>query len=340
MKTYSICQRRKCLGDTTWYGRTSCNGIIRYESLHTKSKAVAKQWLELMNSARFLPENYFRKPEENDKTIIDATNKFLDSVSSRSSTGTFKTYSTRINALLQFCKQQKIKTLRDFDKESALAFDIFLAHRYQSKTHREILRCIQQFANFCCEIFDMSDWRPLTVLKKPKLEKRVKSFWTPEEIDRILDWAPDRHYRLLWSLMAFAGLRYSEAVSVNALAIADNRLRIIGKGNKEAFLPISERLQKELLRFGNILELNFSRPNYSNNTYACKSLRLAVRDAGLDYSDANHHKFRHSFASNLIRAKVNIKAVQQLMRHENVDLTLNTYSHLLQDDLEAAANAI
>jgi len=87
--------------------------------------------------------------------------------------------------------------------------------------------------------------------------------------------------------------------------------------------------------------LGFCRASkYSDNTMSCRALRKAVQEAGLDPSDATNHKFRHSFASNLIRAKVNIKAVQQLMRHENVDLTLNTYSHLLKDDLEAAANAI
>lgn len=41
-----------------------------------------------------------------------------------------------------------------------------------------------------------------------------------------------------------------------------------------------------------------------------------------------------------MRAGVNVKAVQQLMRHENVQITLDTYSHLLQDDLRAAADSL
>lgn len=340
MKSYSIIQRKKYRGDMTWYGRIYDDGIVRYQSLRTKSKMVAKQWLELMNSSRFLPENYFKSTEKKNKTVIESTNKFLNSVSSRAGDATWKAYTTRINIFKQFCSEQKIQSLREFDKESALAFDIFLAHKYQTKTHREILRCIQQFANFCCDVFDMGDWRPFTVVKKPKLVKRAKSFWKPEEISLILKNAPDKHYRLMWALMAYAGLRFSEAISVNALSIADKQIRIVGKGDKEAFQPISEKLQHELLLFGDILDLNFSTSKYSDNTMSCRALRKAVQEAGLDPSDATNHKFRHSFASNLIRAKVNIKAVQQLMRHENVDLTLNTYSHLLQDDLTEAANAI
>jgi len=57
----------------------------------------------------------------------------------------------------------------------------------------------------------------------------------------------------------------------------------------------------------------------------------------LPIEDAYYHRFRHSFASNLLRAGRSIKAVQLLMRHENVTLTLNIYGHLLPSDLEEAA---
>ena len=79
---------------------------------------------------------------------------------------------------------------------------------------------------------------------------------------------------------------------------------------------------------------------FANNTSSIRALRAAVIKAGLDPDGANNHKFRHSFASNLIRSGVNVKAVQQLMRHESIDITLNTYSHLMQDDLKNAINAI
>ena len=65
-----------------------------------------------------------------------------------------------------------------------------------------------------------------------------------------------------------------------------------------------------------------------------------VIKVGLNPDGANNHKFRHSFISNLIRSGINVRAVQQLARHESVDITLNTYSHLLQNDLADAVNAI
>lgn len=63
----------------------------------------------------------------------------------------------------------------------------------------------------------------------------------------------------------------------------------------------------------------------------------AVRKAlgGENDGEATNHRFRHSFASNLIRAGANVKVVQKLMRHATVQMTLNAYAHLLGDDLES-----
>jgi len=64
-------------------------------------------------------------------------------------------------------------------------------------------------------------------------------------------------------------------------------------------------------------------------------IKRAVEKSGIENTGIAHfHRFRHSFASNLLRMGRNIKAVQTLMRHENITLTLNTYGHLLPSDLE------
>ena len=162
-----------------------------------------------------------------------------------------------------------------------------------------------------------------------------------EQVDRILDAAPSPSFRLFWALMAFAGLRHAEACAFGPESLTgDGRLHVIGKGGKEAFLPVSGRLGNEISRFGKLSAGMFQAPEFR---YSRSNVRLrdAVRDAGAPCDGAvNNHRFRHSFASNLIRAGVNIKAVQQLMRHENVQITLDTYSHLLQDDLRAAADSL
>ena len=55
---------------------------------------------------------------------------------------------------------------------------------------------------------------------------------------------------------------------------------------------------------------------------------------------ANPHKFRHSFASNLLRNGANVVAVSKLMRHFSPTITLNTYSHIIPDDLGKTLNLL
>lgn len=340
MKHYSIIQRNKSRGDATWYGRTYDNGVIRYQSLRTKSKMVAKQWLDLMNSSRFLPENYFATAKK-DKPITEAIDKFLVHNEGRVSAGSQKVYKNKIFDFKKFCDEKKLKTLRQITKEKANEYNNILTSAISSVTHGDYLVVLGMFQRFCNEVFEMEDWRPFAYIKKPKKVKRAKLFWTLEEIDIILNAAPTKQYRLLWALMAYAGLRYKEAVSVTAMSFVDDRIRIIGKGNKEAFVPISNKLKKELELFGDIIDIDFALPQKRPDIVHLLTLKKTISNLPISKEgQINHHRFRHSFASNLIRAKVNIKAVQQLMRHESVDITLNTYTHLIQDDLTEAANAI
>ena len=173
----------------------------------------------------------------------------------------------------------------------------------------------------------------------PKVPKRAKAFWTPDQIEKILDNAPDPEFRLFWSVMAFAGLRHAEACRFGPSCIQeDGKMRVVGKGDKEAFLPISDRLKAEIKRYGKLKDGMFATARFDHADRCNETLRIAVEAAGYKSDDATNHKWRHSFASNLIRSGVGPKIVQQLMRHEDVRQTLDTYSHLLQDDLEKALN--
>lgn len=301
---------------------------------------VAKQWLDLMNSSRFLPENYFQKYEKKDKPLLEALRKFSDEFTSRGhSEATNRVYMSKLSQFKAFCEANNITTLRGFTKEKALKLNSDLAQTLAPATHRDTLNFVSQFVKFCCDVFEIDDWQPMSIIKKPKQVKRAKAFWTLEEINAILNAAPNKHYRLMWAIMAYAGLRYSEACSVTPLSFQSDKLRIIGKGNKEAFLPISNKLKNEIKLFGDITEIDFEK--YKPKATELRALKKAVVASKINnIGEITNHRFRHSFASNLLRSNVNVKAVQQLMRHESADITLNIYSHLIQEDLQDAANAI
>lgn len=341
MKRYSISQRKKSRGNLTWYGRTYEGGILVSEvSLATKRKSDAQAWLDSMNASKFLPENMFRI-NDGDRGVSEAVDKFLQAEEAEKGrlSATYEAYRSRLKSWTSWCGSNGIVTLRGFTRERAVEWSNEVSSEYSAKTARERIRLIRQFTEWAAETFEIGNWEPMKTVKPPKLVKRAKAFWTPSEVDRILDCAPDRLWRLFWSLMAFAGLRHAEACRFGPECLSDGRMRIVGKGNKEAFLPVGGRLSRELESVP-LSQGMFDVPKFRGSNSSMSALRSAVEKAGLPAEGATNHRFRHSFASNLIRSGVNVKAVQQLMRHEQVQVTLDTYSHLLQEDLQSSVDAL
>lgn len=169
---------------------------------------------------------------------------------------------------------------------------------------------------------------PAEILRPRKKVDAERDFWTPGQVDRILDRAPDKRRRLLWAFMAFAGLRIHEALKAVPSDIRDGFLHVVGKGGKFAKVPLSSRMRSELDRVG--WKWDFS--GLTRDTYAVEKAAKEAVPEGFP-GKANNHRFRHSFASNLVRGGANPKAVQRLMRHSSIQTTLAIYSHVLQDDL-------
>lgn len=328
---YSIARRYAYRGYKNWYGRVAEPGKpVRWVSLGTKNKKEAEEWLRAAMSGRFA------STDEKAVSLASASLKFLEGVESAhgSKSATAGAYSLKLGWFLKWASENGVEYLEDLDFSKASDYSLYLGSRYAPKTHREALRILRQFVGWAQKAYALTGWDPLSLLQPPKVAKRAKSFWTPEEVVSILEHAPDPDTRLFWAFMAYAGLRYAEALSMTPAVIKDGMIRVVGKGDKESFVPVGESLQKEIDRHP---EWVFGGRGFTLNWSANVRLKSVLKELGLD---GNLHKFRHSFASNLIRSGANVKAVQGLMRHEDVKITLDTYSHLLQEDLKQTADLL
>lgn len=77
---------------------------------------------------------------------------------------------------------------------------------------------------------------------------------------------------------------------------------------------------------------NFIHPSTFNARMRCVSL-----DTGIHF---HYHMLRHSYATNLIRNGVNTKVTMELVRHSDIRTTLNTYTHVNEDDLKSAVDKV
>lgn len=319
----SIIQKNKSKGIKTWYARIADprQGIEVYRSLGTTLKGQA-QYL----AAKAL-EDF--KHKEVDITLERA---FSEVVKDRELRGydskTMYMYNQAFNMLFEL-RDRLVAEIRPEDIAGVFA-------KKCENLGPGSYNCRHQYCNAIFSYFVDREWIVKNPMKKVPKKKTVKNkfpfFWTVEQVNAILDHAPNPEHRITWALMAFAGLRKDEAANLNDADIHDGYIHLVGKGDKMAKIPVSSRLKTELERYGKPLPHIHSLSG---------TVKVAARNAGIEFQgEATNHRFRHSFASNLIRAGADIKSVQMLMRHENVEITLNTYSHLLGADLEKAVDRI
>ena len=178
---------------------------------------------------------------------------------------------------------------------------------------------------------------PFSEIRMPRTRSKEKSFWKPEQIKAILEATHKPDMRFLFSLMAYAGLRFFEAQKVSWSDFSGEFLKVWGKGEKFAKLPISNKLKNEIQKYLNGKEQPSEGEIFTDrltNTLANRAVKNSCILAGIKFEGvANCPRFRHSFASNLIGAGASVESVQRLMRHSTAAITLSVYSHILKEDL-------
>lgn len=337
--TFSLAQRNKNRGNPTWYGRINDGRSVHYVSLKTSSKSKAHAWLE----TQWLRKNtgLSDTPTDAPVELSVAARKWLVSVEASKGAGslTFLAYESRIRKFVDFLQNRKANDFQTITPSLVGDFVGGLSTQFSGKTAGEVIKVAHAFWSFWDTLLDNPGKDPFRGIKRPKIIRKVTCFWTTEQCDAIISAAPDEHYAFLWSLMAYAGLRYNEAYHLTWEAIRDGRITLVGKMNSLASIPVSTRIQKFLGfgKTGKIFEGKIS--PYNDTNLAVLRRTIALMESKFE-GVVTHHRFRHSFASNLIRSGVNIKVVQQLMRHESIQITLNTYSHLLDYDLSDAIEAL
>lgn len=346
MLKLSILQRNRAAGSKIWYLRTfdTVSKKITFESLGTEKKAEAVELLARRNAERFkTPEE---KKLETLPTIREAVNSWLDFVS-RGNPGTFKEYANKMPHFLEYCETNKIERITDFTTLSATGVIESLPQGHMPKTILNKKRIYSAFFSWIYSRYGIEKINPFQRVKTPKAISKEKEFWTVDQINKILEFTSDPEgrndpqERLFFAFMAFAGLRFFEAAGLCWERIEGGKISLIGKGDKFARVPIGEKLRREIDVFLNGAAIPSTGRIFRKllNPRENEHLKKICEKLGFQ-GEAHCHKFRHSFASNLLRAGGSIIAVSKLMRHEKPDITLRVYSHCLPDDLDKTLNLL
>ena len=325
----TLVQKNKSKGIMTWYARVPDphkKSSIHFFSLGTTSKSEAK----LIMQQRIKEGAYDIKDEAETMTLGEAAVKFEQYERAKGTKPGSITVLTRCVRSLNNLFDKPISSITTKEINEAFLLD---TENNSSRTYMHKKTILSTFFSYIVDVLEVLPNNPIKkAIPRRKVKKAHREFWTQSQIDRIIANAPDSKTRLLWSLMAFAGLRVSEASAMRPEKIYDGKIHIIGKGDKPATIPLCPRLQREIDRYKGDWDFKFY--PYTLEKTAKKAIPEGFPGR------AHAHRFRHSFGSNLIRAGINVKIVQTLMRHENISLTLDTYGHILDTDSEKAISDV
>ena len=192
---------------------------------------------------------------------------------------------------------------------------------------------------------------PVADLEYPKLRKSLPKYLTLEQSATLLQAVSGpnekRDYAILM-LFLNCGIRRSELVGLNLTDVYDDRIRVIGKGNKERFVYFGTACRKAIdaylvERHKKVLTDNRalfgSRDNNRISVTAVHRLvKKAFLQAGLDATQFSAHKLRHTAATMMLSGGVDVKTVQEVLGHENLNTT-QIYTHIENTELKIAAEA-
>ncbi len=225
-------------------------------------------------------------------------------------------------------------------------FSAFIAEMgFQATSQARIVSGVRAFYKFLV-LDDQLTESPADFLEPPKTGRKLPVVLSPEEIDAMIssiDRSTDegeRNVAMLETLYS-CGLRVSELVGLQITHVHVNEqfIQVLGKGNKERLVPISERAIKHIqLYTSNIRnKLNIAKRdrdlvflNRYGRGLTRQSVFLFIKKAalmaGID-KVISPHTFRHSFATHLVEAGADLRAVQEMLGHESITTT-EIYTHL------------
>ncbi len=203
------------------------------------------------------------------------------------------------------------------------------------------LSSLRSFFDFLILRGEMSA-NPAKGVSAPRKQRPLPKNLDVDEVNQLLEVNEDDPLavrdRAMMELMYGAGLRLAELVSVDVrdVHLRSGELRVIGKGDKERKVPFSgmatEWVGKWLKVRGNLADPGEPALFVSKfgTRISHRSVQKRMAEWGQKQSVASHispHKLRHSFATHMLESSNNLRAVQELLGHENISTT-QIYTHL------------
>lgn len=260
------------------------------------------------------------------------------------SENTVEAYTHDIDYLLNYLRNENLKTedvkLEHLQNFAAVIYEFGIASSSQAR----ILCGVRSFFKYLVISGILKD-DPSELLEAPTVGEHLPEVLSTEEIDRmevaidLSKWEGQRN-RAIIEVLFSCGLRVSELVNLkfNDIFEREKFLRIIGKGDKERLVPISDSALHEIqlwLYDRNLMKIKPGEQDYVflnrrgahlTRTMILIMIKRTAEEAGITKT-VSPHTLRHSFATELLKGGADLRAIQEMLGHENIKTT-QIYTHI------------
>ena len=213
------------------------------------------------------------------------------------------------------------------------------------------LSAIKSFYKYLTVRTKQLEENPVADLEYPKLRKSLPRYLNMDQAAALLKAVSGpnekRDYAIIM-LFLNCGIRRSELVGLNINDVYEDRIRVVGKGNKERFVYFGSSCRKAIDAYLPERNKKFLSDNRAlfgsrdNNRISVTAVHRLIKKylllAGLDPDQFSAHKLRHTAATMMLSGGVDVKTVQEVLGHENLNTT-QIYTHIENTELKLAAEA-
>lgn len=248
-------------------------------------------------------------------------------------------YMSDVKNYLHFCRQQRIQS---FNKSQLEYYLMQLNQKHYAKASmRRAVSALRLFFNYLIANKQLNT-NPTFSIKTPKLAQTLPTVLSIEEIINLINnliSKGEHRDALIIDMFYTTGVRVSELVGLDIVDVDGKTgfIKVLGKGNKERFIPIGDKTLKQLNHYLNTRSDNnpalFLNKDHKRITSRGVQYLLAkiAKQNGLD-KHLHPHMLRHSAATHFLQSSQDLRIVQDFLGHTSIKSTQRytqlDYQHL------------
>ncbi|MFT7331197.1 MAG: integrase/recombinase XerD [Roseivirga sp.] len=261
-------------------------------------------------------------------------------------------YSRDVKKLISFLELNELPiSPLDIDSDTIQRFIYDASKSLRAGSQARLISGLRSFFDYL--IFEeYRKTNPTDLIESPKLGRKLPDTLSVDDIDIIiasidLSKPQGERNRTIIETLYSCGLRVTELITlqISDLFFEEGFIRVIGKGDKQRFVPINIQTQKYITFYMNDIRSHITvQKGYEDTLFLNRRGKQLTRvmiftivknlaiKSGIKKS-ISPHTFRHSFATHLLERGADLRAIQQMLGHESITTT-EIYMHVDKSHLK------